>query len=203
MSEIQEASYALGHQIGISLESQYGTALDTSAIQDGVADGLAGQSKLDDEQKLAAQKRLMEIVNEAKAASEQAQKAAGIAFMKSNGEREGVITTPSGLQYEVMAEGDQSGAHPKPADTVVTHYHGTLIDGTVFDSSVDRGQPASFRLDGVIKGWTEALQLMRPGDKYRLVLPPELAYGSQSAGPKIAPYSTLIFEVELLDIEGD
>ena len=122
----------------------------------------------------------------------------GAAFLEQNGQREGVVTLPSGLQYEVLAEGD--GASPGPTSTVTTHYHGTLIDGTVFDSSVQRGQPASFPVNRVIAGWTEALQLMQVGDKWRLYLPPELAYGDRGAGGAIGPGATLIFEVELLDV---
>ena len=122
----------------------------------------------------------------------------GAAFLTQNGQRDGVVTLPSGLQYEVLAEGD--GATPGPTSMVTTHYHGTLIDGTVFDSSVQRGQPASFPVNGVIAGWTEALQLMQVGDKWRLFLPPELAYGDRGAGGAIGPGATLIFEVELLEV---
>ena len=120
-------------------------------------------------------------------------------FLADNGNRDGVTTTTSGLQYEVLVGGD--GAKPGPTDTVTTHYHGTFIDGNVFDSSVDRGQPASFSVNGVIGGWTEALQLMAVGSKWRLFIPPELAYGSQGR-PGIPANSTLVFEVELLSI-GD
>ena len=123
----------------------------------------------------------------------------GAAFMAQNGGREGVVTLPSGLQYEVLAEGD--GATPGPTSMVTTHYHGTLIDGTVFDSSVQRNQPASFPVNGVIAGWTEALQLMQVGDKWRLVLPPDLAYGDRGAGGVIRPGATLVFEVELLEVQ--
>ena len=122
----------------------------------------------------------------------------GAAFLEQNGQREEVVTLPSGLQYEVLAEGD--GATPGPTSMVTTHYHGTLIDGSVFDSSVRRGQPASFPVNGVIAGWTEALQLMQVGDKWRLFVPPELAYGDRGAGGVIGPGATLIFEVELLEV---
>ena len=124
-------------------------------------------------------------------------KAAGEAFLAENGERDGVVTTESGLQYEVLVPGD--GEKPTLDDTVTTHYHGTLIDGEIFDSSVDRGQPASFPVGGVISGWTEALQLMPVGSKWRLYVPAELAYGPQQRG-SIPPNSTLIFDVELLEI---
>ena len=123
---------------------------------------------------------------------------AGEEFLQQNKTRENVITTPSGLQYEVLKEG--SGPKPKATDKVSCHYHGTLPDGTVFDSSVQRGQPATFPLNMVIKGWTEALQLMSVGSKYRLFLHPSLAYGDRQTGAVIGPNSTLIFDVELLGI---
>lgn len=135
----------------------------------------------------------------AEPAEEAAKPMNGATFRAENAQREGVVTLPSGLQYEVLAEGD--GASPGPTDRVVTHYHGTLIDGTVFDSSVERGQPATFPVNGVIAGWTEALQLMQVGDKWRLVLPPELAYGERGAGARIGPGATLVFEVELLEVK--
>lgn len=124
---------------------------------------------------------------------------AGRAYLAENGRREGVVTTASGLQYEVLASGD--GATPGPTDTVTTHYHGTFVDGRIFDSSVQRGVPASFPVNGVIKGWTEALQLMKVGDKWRIVCPPDLAYGERGRSG-IPPSSTLIFEVELLDVKS-
>lgn len=123
---------------------------------------------------------------------------AGKAFLEENKKREGVVTLPSGLQYEVINEGD--GAIPKATDKVKCHYHGTLIDGTVFDSSVQRGQPAVFGVNQVIKGWVEALQLMSVGSKWRLYIPSDLAYGKQRAGGSIEPNTTLIFDVELLGI---
>jgi FKBP-type peptidyl-prolyl cis-trans isomerase FklB len=124
--------------------------------------------------------------------------AAGKAFLEQNALREGVVSLESGLQYEIMQEGD--GPKPKATQTVSCHYHGTLIDGKVFDSSVQRGRPASFPLNRVISGWTEALQLMPVGSKWRLFLPPHLAYGNQQVSAEIGPNSTLIFEVELLGI---
>lgn len=121
---------------------------------------------------------------------------AGQTFLAENRLRPGVTETASGLQYEVITEGD--GPRPGPTSKVTCHYHGTLIDGTIFDSSVQRGQPATFPLNMVIKGWTEALQLMPTGSKWRLFLPPDLAYGERQTGPYIQPNSTLIFEVELI-----
>ena len=122
----------------------------------------------------------------------------GKAFMEDNAKNEGVITLPSGLQYEIITEGE--GRKPKEKDTVKCHYHGTTIQGSVFESSVNRGTPASFSLNRVIKGWTEALQLMPVGSKWRLIIPPHLAYGEDQVSKEIGPNSTLIFEVELLDI---
>jgi FKBP-type peptidyl-prolyl cis-trans isomerase len=124
--------------------------------------------------------------------------AAGKAFLDENGKKEGVVTLPSGLQYKITTEG--KGANPKATDTVTVHYRGTLIDGTEFDSSITRGQPAKFKLDQVVKGWTEGLQLLKPGSKAQLFIPPNLAYGERGAGP-IGPNSTLIFDVELIGIE--
>ena len=141
---------------------------------------------------------LFDKLNSMKSDKAAANLKAGEDFLEQNKKRENVITTPSGLQYEVLTEG--SGAKPKATDKVKCHYHGTLIDGTVFDSSVQRGQPATFPLNMVIKGWTEALQLMSVGSKYRLFLHPSLAYGNRQTGSVIGPNSTLIFDVELLDI---
>lgn len=124
---------------------------------------------------------------------------AGEQFLTENKKKAGVIALPNGLQYEVLRAGD--GPKPKPTDEVIVHYHGTLTDGTVFDSSVDRGESISFPLNGVIKGWTEILQLMPVGSKWRVYIPHQLAYGDRSAGPKIQPYSTLIFEIDLLGIK--
>jgi len=132
-----------------------------------------------------------------KAAAEKAIKA-GQAFLESNAEKEGVVTLPSGLQYEVLVEGN--GARPTINDKVKTHYHGTLADGTVFDSSIDRGEPISFPLRGVIRGWQEGIPLMPIGAKYRFYIPQELAYGMRSPSPSIPPGSMLIFDVELLGI---
>lgn len=123
----------------------------------------------------------------------------GAAFLAENAKREGVISLESGLQYEILTEGN--GQIPTINDKITAHYHGTLIDGTVFDSSVDRGEPASFPVNGVIAGWTEALQIMQVGSKWKLYVPSDLAYGERGAGQIIGPYSTLIFEVELLSID--
>ena len=127
-----------------------------------------------------------------------AAKEAGRHFLQANAKKQGVISLPSGLQYQVIRQGE--GPKPTMSDKVKCHYHGTLIDGTIFDSSVERGEPAVFPVSGVIRGWTEALQLMPTGSKWRLFIPSDLAYGDNSAGPKIGPGSTLIFDVELLEI---
>jgi FKBP-type peptidyl-prolyl cis-trans isomerase FklB len=123
----------------------------------------------------------------------------GEQFLAANAKKPGVKTTASGLQYLVLKEG--TGKKPEPGDTVVVHYHGTLIDGTVFDSSVDRGEPASFRVNRVIRGWTEALQLMKEGSKWRVFIPSKLAYRQRAIPPKIGPNETLIFEIELLEVK--
>ena len=127
---------------------------------------------------------------------------AGKDFLAKNGKKKGVVTTESGLQYEVLKKGD-SDQHPQLTDRVKVHYHGTLIDGTVFDSSVERDAPATFGVNQVIQGWQEAIPLMTPGAKYRFYIPHELAYGTRPAGPKIPGGSTLIFEVELFEINPE
>jgi FKBP-type peptidyl-prolyl cis-trans isomerase FklB len=141
---------------------------------------------------------LFDKLNAAKTAKMKDNLEAGMKFLEENKKRPGVVCLESGLQYEILTEG--TGAKPHATDTVTCHYHGMLIDGRVFDSSVQRGQPASFPLNRVISGWTEALQLMPVGSKWKLFLPPHLAYGEQQAGALIGPNSTLIFEVELLGI---
>ena len=136
---------------------------------------------------------------QAEAQSRTDNRAEGEAFLAQNAERDSVVTLPSGLQYEVLAQGD--GATPRRRSTVVVHYSGTLVDGTPFDSSHSRGEPARFRVNQVIPGWTEALRRMRVGDKWRLFIPADLAYGDQGVGPLISPGSALIFEVELLEVQ--
>ena len=145
-----------------------------------------------------AQEVLNKFFTELEAKAGKAEKEKGEKFLAENAKREGVRTTASGLQYEVMVEG--KGDKPKATDTVRCHYHGTLVDGTVFDSSVRRGEPADFPVNGVIAGWVEALQLMPVGSKWKLYIPYNLGYGARGAGQSIPPYATLIFEVELLEI---
>jgi FKBP-type peptidyl-prolyl cis-trans isomerase FklB len=125
---------------------------------------------------------------------------AGEEFLEENAQNDGVVVLDSGLQYQIMESGDASGATPSASDAVLAHYHGTFTDGSIFDSSVDRGEPAQFGLSQVIAGWTEALQLMRVGDKWRLFIPYDLAYGEGGSPPVIPPFATLIFDVELLEI---
>jgi FKBP-type peptidyl-prolyl cis-trans isomerase FklB len=195
-TSIDSVSYAIGQDIGNSLKGQGLTNLNANLLMKAIQDVLKNQPLL-----LSKEQCDMSIRDFLqKAASEKIakNKAAGEQFLAANKAKPGVTTLPSGLQYQVIKEG--TGPKPALTDKVKTHYHGTLIDGTVFDSSVDRGQPISFAVNGVIPGWTEALQLMPVGSKWKLFIPSELAYGDRQAGPKIGPGSTLIFEVELLEI---
>lgn len=199
----QKASYAIGVNIGSGITSQ-GLAedVDLAAIALGMQDAVAGNLKLTPEELEAAMQEFGAAMTAKQQAAMQVQAQAGIDFLAKNASEPGVQTTASGLQYLVLTNGaDANAAKPAAADTVSVHYHGTLIDGTVFDSSVERGEPISFPLNGVIPGWTEGLQLMKVGDKFRFFIPSELAYGEAGAGP-IPPNSTLIFEVELLGIEA-
>jgi FKBP-type peptidyl-prolyl cis-trans isomerase FklB len=199
----QKASYAIGADIAANLKRQ-GLDIDPKALAAGLADGTEGKMKLT----AAELKQVMEefraqvmakMESQAKADGEKNLKD-GEAFLAANGKKDGVKTTASGLQYKVLKSG--KGKSPKATDTVKVHYHGTLIDGTVFDSSVERGEPISFPLNGVIPGWTEGVQLMKEGDKFQFTIPSKLAYGEQGAGGKIGPNSTLVFDVELLAIEA-
>ena len=193
----QSLGYALGVNIAQSLASQGLTDFDPTELLEGLRHGLSGEPLTMTPEQINSTLRAAAEAGQAKAFA--ANKDAGEAFLAQNGARGGVTVLASGLQYEVVERG--SGASPGPSDRVTTHYHGTLIDGTVFDSSVSRGQPASFGVNQVIKGWTEALQLMKTGDKWRLFVPQELAYGaSPRQGGPIQPYCALIFEVELISI---
>jgi FKBP-type peptidyl-prolyl cis-trans isomerase FklB len=208
----QRTSYAIGLNIGSKLKAQ-DLDVDAEALAAGVTDALGGKPALTPEQAHAALQQLQQDV-EAKNAAEAAKYADGAknlkdgaAFLAANKTKDGIkvhpVTLPDGttaeLQYKILKSG--TGDTPKKTDTVTVNYTGTLIDGTVFDSSVQRGQPATFPVSGVIPGWTEALQMMKVGDKWQLFIPAKLAYGEQSPSPKIGPNSTLIFEVELLDIQ--
>ena len=163
-------------------------------------DALAGAKlKFTDEEAQAIMAEFQTRMQAAQTAKASAAAGAGKEFLEKNGKRDGVTTLPSGLQYEIMKKGD--GAKPTTSDQVSVHYHGTLTDGSVFDSSVERGEPAEFGVTQVIKGWTEALQLMPVGSKWKLFIPANLAYGDSSPSPKIPGGSTLVFEVELLEIK--
>lgn len=199
----QKASYSYGVDVATRLKQQ-GIALDVNALNRGIADAYNGaELALDDEARLQAktgfQNELREALLRKQAEIGEKNLAEGKAFLEENAKKPGVITTESGLQYKVITSGD--GKQPKESDTVTTHYRGTLIDGREFDSSYKRDQPASFPVKGVIKGWTEALQLMHVGDKWQLFIPPELAYGESKRSELIQPNSTLIFEIELLDVK--
>jgi FKBP-type peptidyl-prolyl cis-trans isomerase len=196
-------SYSVGYQFGQNLNKMEAD-LDPEVLSAAIRDGLSGkESRLSDEEMRAAVASLREKTVAAMQASikEQAQKnlAEGEKFLAENKTKEAVKTTASGLQYKVIEEGE--GSSPKAGDTVSVHYRGTFVDGTEFDSSYQRGEPATFPLTGVIPGWTEALQLMKQGSKWVLFLPPELAYGERGAGSRIPPNSTLIFEVELISFQ--
>lgn len=194
-----KASYAIGLQIGQQLKDSGLKDLDINSIKQGLEDVLTEKqpilplNELHDALRQIHERAMAEKKKEAEKAAQ-----AGVDFLKENLTKDGVKSTESGLQYSILKEGD--GKIPAATDTVRVHYTGQLIDGTVFDSSVERGQPAEFPVNGVIRGWVEALQLMPVGSKWRLYIPQELAYGSQGAGASIPPFSTLIFDVELLAI---
>ena len=197
-------SYALGMNLGASLRKQ-SVPVDPAILARGLKDALAGgKTALTEEQ---ARATLMEVQTELRKkqqeqmqAEGEASKKEGADFLAANKAKEGVVTLPSGLQYKILTAG--TGPKPTASDTVVCNYRGTLINGTEFDSSYKRGQPATFPVGGVIKGWTEALQLMPVGSKWQLFIPTDLAYGDRGAGADIGPGATLIFEVELLSIQG-
>lgn len=209
-TEVQKQAYAIGSSMGgyvkgqLETHKELGVPLDSELVLRGLADALADKAAMTDEEARATLTSLETLVRakkevKAKADSE-ANIAAGKAFLEENAKREGVVTTDSGLQYEVLTAGE--GNKPAETDTVKVHYHGTLIGGDVFDSSVDRGEPAVFPLNRVIKGWTEGVQYMQEGAKYKFYIPSELAYGERAMGDKIGANSTLVFEVELLSIES-
>ncbi|MDD8058832.1 MULTISPECIES: FKBP-type peptidyl-prolyl cis-trans isomerase [Shewanella] len=195
----QHASYGVGRQMGEQLAANSFEGIDIPAVQAGLADAFTGkESQVTMEELQIAFTEISRRLQEAQEAAAAAATAEGDAFLAENATREGVIVTESGLQYEVLVQGD--GEKPTYDSTVRTHYHGTFLNGEVFDSSVTRGQPAEFPVSGVIAGWTEALQLMPVGTKLKLYVPHHLAYGERGAGASIPPYSALVFEVELLDI---
>ncbi len=207
MTDAQKQAYAMGASMGLFVttraeqQEQLGLSLDQAALQQGFNDGLNDTLKFTPEQiqQIAQQGEEVLRAKQQEMAAEAAEKniEAGLAYLEENGQREGVVTTDSGLQYEVLTEGE--GASPEATDLVKVHYRGTLLDGTEFDSSYKRGEPAQFPLNQVIAGWTEGVQLMKEGAKYRFHIPSELAYGRRSTG-SITPNSTLIFDVELLEV---
>lgn len=196
-TEEDKLSYAYGIYIAEQLKSQ--------GVKDIKSDIMAGalKTQLDGSESLMTTEEAKVFIGEYMQKKQDSAGSdnllAGAAYLAENGKRDGVVTTASGLQYEVITAG--TGATPTASSKVKTHYHGTLITGEVFDSSVERGEPISFPVNGVIKGWTEALQLMKVGSKWKLHIPADLAYGSRGAGALIGPNATLVFEVELLGIE--
>ncbi len=198
----EKLSYIIGAQIGNDLKSQ-SIDVDPALVNRGLQDSIMGNKLLIGDQEAkdiiaAYQKERAEKMAEERKKLGEKNKQEGAAFLAENKKKEGIKTLPSGLQYKVIKEG--TGKTPKATDTVVTQYKGALINGTEFDSSYKRGEPATFPVNGVIRGWTEALQLMKEGSKWQIVVPPELAYGEQGAGP-IGPNATLIFEVELVSVK--
>lgn len=207
-SQEQKQAYGLGVSVGqfidqkLDMQDDVNIKLDRELVIKGFKDALTAESKLTQEDIQAVLTALDAQVNEKQQAKQEEAAAANIeagkAFLAENAKREGVVVTESGLQYEVITQGE--GAKPKAEDTVQVHYQGTLLDGTEFDSSYKRGEPAVFPLNRVIAGWTEGVQLMNVGSKFKFFIPSELAYGKRSTG-SITPNSTLVFEVELLGIE--
>ena len=193
---MDKISYALGLSLGNNLLGSGVNALGYGQLAQGIQDVMEQKKpKMSYEE---AQTVINDFFQSLQAEGGEKAQSEGKAFLEENSKRAEIVTLPSGLQYEIMTEG--AGATPKATDTVKVHYHGTLIDGKVFDSSVNRGEPATFGVTQVISGWVEALQLMPVGSKWKLFIPSELAYGAQGAGQAIAPHSTLIFEVELLEV---
>lgn len=194
-------SYGIGRQMGGQLLEQPFEGLDIDAVTEGVLDAF---NQVADPIAPIDMQRAYDVIREqmakAQAEKEKELAAEGQAFLDENAKRDNVTVTASGLQYEILSSGDASGQKPAVNSKVKVHYHGTLVSGDVFDSSVQRGEPIEFAVNGVIPGWTEALQLMVPGDKWKLYVPHNLAYGAQGAGNVIGPYQALIFDVELLDI---
>ncbi|MDD3761696.1 MAG: FKBP-type peptidyl-prolyl cis-trans isomerase [Nevskiales bacterium] len=202
-SDAQKFGYAIGIDLGNSLQPVKDD-VDIAALKAGLDDAFAGvESKMDDaareEIKNTVAKKMQERQMQERLAQAEKNKDDGAKFLAENGKREGVKTTESGLQYEILSEGE--GPNPTADDSVTVHYKGTLINGEEFDSSYSRGQPVTFPLKNVIKGWTEGVQLMNKGAKFKFYIPPELAYGERGAGVKIGPNETLVFEVELISFE--
>lgn len=203
----QKVTYIVGYNMAQQANANglvFDEATMSQAIRD-VAEGLDPRIPADEQQDIMMsfqeEQQTKRDAEMQVAADENLRKSE--AFLAENADKEGVVTTDSGLQYKVLESGEEGAPQPSEDDTVRVHYHGTLIDGTVFDSSVDRGQPVSFPVGGVIKGWVEALQLMKVGDKFELYIPPDLGYGSGGTAGDIGPNDALIFEVELLEINPE
>ena len=191
-----KVSYSIGMNIGFNLSRQK-VDINPDILAAGIKDSIAGKPQLTQDQVKDVMAQFEKDMEQKQKQAGEKNKTEGAKFLEENKKKPGVKTTASGLEYKVEKEG--SGPQPKPTDMVTVNYRGTLIDGTEFDSSYKRGQPATFPVTGVIKGWTEALQLMKVGSKYQLWIPPSLAYGERSVSPEIGPNAALIFEVELLD----
>ena len=195
-TEMEKVSYSLGVNVATGVKAQGLESLDINAISKAINDVFEGNDlDISEEESMQV---LQDYFGKLQTEKQAKDGEAGTAYLAENSAKEGVITTKSGLQYEVMTEGN--GAKPTAADQVTVHYHGMLTDGTVFDSSVDRGEPSQFGVTQVIPGWVEALQLMSVGDKWKLTIPSDLAYGERGAGGLIGPNATLVFEVELIAI---
>jgi FKBP-type peptidyl-prolyl cis-trans isomerase FklB len=197
----QKASYGIGMNMGTQLLGQSFEGIEIEAVAQGLKDAFQGvESAVSREDIQASFDHVTKLMQEQQAEKSKSVIEAGENFLKENAAKDGVTVTESGLQYEVVTKGE--GEVPGLTSKVKTHYHGTLIDGTVFDSSYNRGEPAEFPVNGVIAGWTEALQLMPVGSKWKLTIPYALAYGEQGAGGAIGPCETLVFDIELLEIVG-
>ncbi len=198
-SDEQKAGYAMGFQLGINLKKK-GLQIPPDSFALGVEDALkTAKPRIPVEELQAALVTYQQKLMEAQKAKAAANSVTGDKYRAANKKKEGVIELPSGLQYVIVTKGD--GAKPKETDTVVVHYQGTLIDGTVFDSSIKRGTPATFQLNKIIPGWKEALLMMQTGSKWKVVIPPHLAYGANGVGNTIGPNSTLLFDIELMEIK--
>ena len=199
--EGERIAYSLGANIGQNLVAQeLIEGIDVQIFVAGMLDAFSDDLKLQPAEMMAAIQTYMERQADADQLALSENLTMSAEFLEQNSQNDGVVTLDSGLQYLVLESGPEGGASPTPSDSVLAHYHGTLINGNVFDSSVDRGEPASFGVSQVISGWTEALQLMKTGDKWRLFIPPDMAYGESSPTPAIPPNSALIFDVELLEV---
>jgi len=203
-SDQKKYSYAVGNKVGQQIVKQFSSQpnIDLDVFLQGIAAVFPGnETALSDQETNEIIQKVQQ--EELAAATAQAEMKAetGKAFLESNKNEDGVMVTASGLQYKVLVSGEDGGTKPTASDTVVVHYKGTLMDGTEFDSSYSRNEPATFGLGSIIPGWQEVLQLMKPGDKWAVVLPPELAYGEQGAGKSIGPNEILLFDIELLEVK--